>query len=219
MSSEQLLIPALKFLGEWSFSGNPTAFLQKIQRAMFSHPIVCHVPSLGLAIAQCYLQLGDLTSCLRYLLEAHGQIVKLNHGHESTFVTAKVSEIAFALAVTARIEQRDPIKCLTYLKLVSVTKYRTAVTLQTAHCLLMMNEVEAALPLFLDLAESTSDPDVVLVCARIYATLHQLPAMCAILNRLRSLNPNHPGIPDLEAILHEQVDQYQVEATKLSYLR
>ncbi|KAI9217092.1 hypothetical protein BC828DRAFT_392013, partial [Blastocladiella britannica] len=132
--------------------------------------------------------------------------------HASRFLARRISAVALALAVAARSDERDPWRCIRLLNL----RLIVSVTMQTAHALLDLGQAEPALAVLMVLANQTADAQILLVCARLFVQLGNLPAVFTLLSRMQSLGFSHPGMSELSQLLDHRVQGIHVECAQLA---
>ncbi|KAJ3358888.1 hypothetical protein GGF32_009899 [Allomyces javanicus] len=195
----------------------PASVLRRIDRASFQHPRLPTLPWTHVAQAAAYSYLGDLSSTMTHLEEAQ-RLLRID-GTESAYLELQISTIAYSLAIQAKTEHKDPLKCLLLLDHVKYPTFRVAVMVQTAMCLLDLGDFSAALPMFQSLAEQHPVADIFVLCARMHLHFDQWPTLYIQVQRARELDPDHPGLPPLLQALEAKALEYKSEAARLSHQR
>ncbi|KNE69505.1 hypothetical protein AMAG_14070 [Allomyces macrogynus ATCC 38327] len=195
----------------------PAAVLRRIDRASFQHPRLPTLPWTHVAQAAAYSYLGDLSSTMTHLEEAQ-RLLRLD-GTESSYLELRISTIAYTLAIQAKTEHKDPLKCLLLLDRVKYPTFRTAVMVQTAMCFLDLSDFSTALPMFQSLAEQHPVADFFVLCARMHLHFGQWPTLYIQVQRAKELDPDHPGLPPLLQALEAKALEYKREAARLSHQR
>ncbi|KAJ3364753.1 hypothetical protein GGF31_008899 [Allomyces arbusculus] len=196
---------------------SPASVLRRIDRASFQHPRLPTLPWTHIAQAAAHEYLGDLSSTMTHLEEAQ-RLLRLD-GTESAYLELRISTIEYALAIQAKTEHNDPLKCFLLLDRVKYPTFRVAVMVQTAMCLLDLGDFSGALPMFQSLAEQHPVADFFVLCARMHLHFGQWPTLYIEVQRAKELDPDHPGLPPLMQALEAKALDYKREAARLAHQR